>query len=135
MYEIALTVFVLFCRQPNVVNVAVRKQFQRLLEFITEGKLHSVSGQINHILIKLEIEGAFSLLKGSSNHLHNGVFLLQAVPAYIEKVNWGSLAESLEVYSLLDQIADARQDFPVEVSQSVSESVSQSVRQSTCRLM
>lgn len=41
---------------------------------------------------------------------------LQAVPAYIEKVNWGSLAESLEVYSLLDQIADARQEFPMEVS-------------------
>lgn len=41
---------------------------------------------------------------------------LQAVPAYIEKANWGNLAESLEVYSLLDQIADARQEFPTEVS-------------------
>ena len=40
---------------------------------------------------------------------------LQAVPAYIEKVNWGNLAESLEVYSLLDQIAEARQEFPTEV--------------------
>lgn len=40
----------------------------------------------------------------------------QAVPAYIEKVNWGSLAESLEVYSLLDQIRDVCQEFPVEVS-------------------
>ncbi len=30
-------------RQPNVANVAVRKQFQRLMEFIGEGKLHSVS--------------------------------------------------------------------------------------------
>ena len=44
------------------------------------------------------------------------LLFLQAVPAYIEKVNWGSLAESLEVYSLLDQIAEARQEFPVEVS-------------------
>ena len=42
--------------------------------------------------------------------------LPQAVPAYIEKVNWGSLAESLEVYSLLDQISDSCQEFPVEVS-------------------
>lgn len=36
----------LFCRQPNIANVAVRKQFQRLLEFIREGKLHSVSGTV-----------------------------------------------------------------------------------------
>jgi len=38
------------------------------------------------------------------------------VPAYIQKVNWGNLAESLEVYSLLDQLAEAKLDFPVEVS-------------------
>ena len=41
--------------------------------------------------------------------------LTQAVPAYIRKVNWGNLYESLEVYSLLDQLASARQAFPVEV--------------------
>ena len=45
----------------------------------------------------------------------------QAVPAYIEKVHWGSMYESLEVYSLLDQIADARQSFPVEVDLSFSD--------------
>ena len=43
----------------------------------------------------------------------------QAVPAYIEKVDWGNLSESLEVYSLLDQIAEARESFPVEVGRTV----------------
>ena len=28
-----------------MANVAVRKQFQRLMEFIRDGKLHSVSGK------------------------------------------------------------------------------------------
>ena len=41
---------------------------------------------------------------------------IQAVPAYIQKVNWGSLLETLEVYSLLEEIADSRDTFPVEVS-------------------
>ena len=42
---------------------------------------------------------------------------VQALPAYIEKVNWCSLSEGLEVYSLLNQVAETigKQDFPVEV--------------------
>lgn len=40
----------------------------------------------------------------------------QAVPAYIQKVNWGSLLETLEVYSLLEEIHDTKDNFPVEVS-------------------
>lgn len=41
----------------------------------------------------------------------------QAVPAYIQKVNWGSLLETLEVYSLLEEIHDTKDTFPIEVSQ------------------
>ena len=47
----------------------------------------------------------------TATHTH-----LQAVPAYIQKVNWGSLIETLEVYSLLEEISDTKDSFPVEVS-------------------
>ena len=42
--------------------------------------------------------------------------IIQAVPAYIQKVNWGSLLETLEVYSLLEEIHDTKDKFPAEVN-------------------
>lgn len=47
--------------------------------------------------------------------INNLEFLLQTLPTYIAKVDWGSLSVCLEVYSLLDQLADIAESIPTEV--------------------
>ena len=40
---------------------------------------------------------------------------MQALPMYIEKLDWSNLYKTLEVYSLLTELMEAK-NFPVEVS-------------------
>jgi len=80
---IKVFIIVMWCNQPlcssnEDSNIAVRKQYQKLVEFIRNGKLHS------------------------------------ALPTYVIRANWGKLVESLEVYSMLNQISDT-DGFPEEV--------------------
>ena len=59
-----------------------------------------------------------NFLANSYNYYDRTIVMhTQAVPAYIQKVNWGSLLETLEVYSLLEEIHDTKDSFPIEVSQ------------------
>lgn len=58
------------------------------------------------------IERFYSLMKCFTLSL--SLLTPQALPTYIEKLEWGNLSKTLEVYSLLTELMEAKH-FPVEV--------------------
>ena len=96
----------------NESNAALHKQFLRLLDLIKEGKLHGVS----HAHKSHPKPHPLTTRRVDSPSLSPSLppLSLQALPTYIEKLEWGNLSKTLEVYSLLTELMKAK-NFPVEV--------------------